>query len=79
MTPYGRRYAQRRKKGPTLLNSCVSRMEATKLYRHLRQHAEEGHAIRVSGGRWRARAPRSGTVSDRPGDRPVPPLARVCT
>jgi DNA segregation ATPase FtsK/SpoIIIE-like protein len=29
----------------------------TKLYRHLQAHAEAGRAIRVSGGRWRARTP----------------------
>ena len=32
----------------------------TKLYRHLRKHAEAGRAIRVSGGRWRARTPEDG-------------------
>lgn len=35
----------------------VTGWKRTKLYRHLREHAEAGRAIRVSGGRWRARTP----------------------
>ena len=35
----------------------ITGWKRTKLYRHLRQHAEAGRAIRVSGGRWRARTP----------------------
>ena len=35
----------------------VTGWKRTKLYRHLQQHAEAGRAIRVSGGRWRARTP----------------------
>jgi FtsK/SpoIIIE family len=56
----------------------ITGWKRTKLYRHLREHAEAGRAVRVSGGRWRARTPRgSVTVSDRPEDRPVPNLARA--
>jgi DNA segregation ATPase FtsK/SpoIIIE-like protein len=35
----------------------ITGWKRTKLYRHLREHAETGRAIRVSGGRWRARTP----------------------
>jgi hypothetical protein len=35
----------------------ITGWKRTKLYRHLREHAEAGRAIRVSGGRWRARTP----------------------
>jgi hypothetical protein len=35
----------------------ITGWKRTKLYRHLQQHAEAGRAIRVSGGRWRARTP----------------------
>jgi hypothetical protein len=35
----------------------ITGWKRTKLYRHLRDHAEAGRAIRVSGGRWRARNP----------------------
>jgi len=35
----------------------ITGWKRTKLYRHLREHAEAGRAIRVSGGRWRARRP----------------------
>jgi hypothetical protein len=35
----------------------ITGWERAKLYRHLREHAEAGRAIRVSGGCWRARAP----------------------
>jgi len=35
----------------------ITGWKRTKLYRHLQQHAEAGRAIRVSGGRWRARSP----------------------
>ena len=37
--------------------SRITGWKRTKLYRHLREHAEAGRAIRVSGGRWRARTP----------------------
>ena len=52
----------------------------TKLYRHLREHAEAGRAIRVSGGRWRARTPEEPhrERSSRGPSRPEP-RARVCT
>jgi hypothetical protein len=33
----------------------ITGWKRTKLYRHLREHAEAGRAVRVSGGRWRAR------------------------
>jgi hypothetical protein len=33
----------------------ITGWKRTKLYRNLQQHAEAGRAIRVSGGRWRAR------------------------
>jgi hypothetical protein len=32
----------------------------TKLYRHLREHAEAGRAVQVSRGRWRAQTTESG-------------------
>jgi hypothetical protein len=35
----------------------ITGWKRTKLYRHLREHTEAGRAIRVSGGRWRARTP----------------------
>jgi len=35
----------------------ITGWKRTKLYRHLREHAEAGRAMRVSGGRWRARTP----------------------
>ena len=35
----------------------ITGWKRTNLYRHLRAHAEAGRAIRVSGGRWRARSP----------------------
>jgi hypothetical protein len=35
----------------------ITGWKRTKLYRLLREHAEAGRAIRVSGGRWRARTP----------------------
>jgi hypothetical protein len=35
----------------------ITGWKRTKLYRHLREYAEAGRAIRVSGGRWRARTP----------------------
>ena len=35
----------------------ITGWKRTKLYRHLREHAEAGRAVRVSGGRWRARRP----------------------
>jgi hypothetical protein len=35
----------------------ITGWKRTKLYRHLRQHADAGRALRVSGGRWRARRP----------------------
>jgi DNA segregation ATPase FtsK/SpoIIIE-like protein len=35
----------------------ITGWKRTKLYRHLQQQAEAGGAIRVSGGRWRARTP----------------------
>jgi hypothetical protein len=35
----------------------ITGWKRTKLYRHLREHAAAGRAIRVSGGRWRARTP----------------------
>jgi hypothetical protein len=35
----------------------ITGWKRTKLYRHLREHGEAGRAIRVSGGRWRARTP----------------------
>ncbi len=33
----------------------ITGWKRTKLYRHLREHAEAGRAIQVSRGRWRAR------------------------
>ena len=36
----------------------ITGWKRTKLYRHLREYAEVGRAIRVSGARWRARRPR---------------------
>jgi hypothetical protein len=35
----------------------ITGWKRTKLYRHLREHADAGRAIRVSGGLWRARRP----------------------
>lgn len=35
----------------------ITGWKRTKLYRHLRKHSEAVRAIRVSGGRWRARTP----------------------
>jgi hypothetical protein len=55
----------------------ITGWKRTKLYRHLREHAQAGRAIQVSRGRWRADHRRAVTVSARPAGRPVPPLARA--
>jgi hypothetical protein len=56
----------------------ITGWKRTKLYRHLREHAEPGRAIRVSPGTLARPDHRgAGTVSDHPADRPVPPLARA--
>ena len=56
----------------------ITGWKRTKLYRHLREHAQAGRAIQVSRGHWACADARGAvTVSDRPADRPVPPLARA--
>lgn len=51
----------------------ITGWKRTKLYRHLRQHADAGRAIRVSGGRWRVDPRGPDTVTDRPGTVPSRP------